>query len=378
MRFYSVALALTLTNFSLTAHADPGLQIFLEKTLAAAREKDHLPGVAAIIQINGKVEAQSALGARALGHAKKVKLGDRWHLGSDTKAITAMMIARLVEKGMLRFDDTLAASLPALAQGMDPAYRSVTITQLLSHTAGLPTLTDDKDLPPFLAVIATADGVMAQRMAIARKYLDMAPASKAGEFEYSNLGFIIAGAIAEARTGKPWEKLVREQVFKPLGIHNAGFGVPGSKGKLTQPWGHKEVAGALVAIDPSDPKGDNPPALGPAGTINMTLKDWMLFAQDQLDGVHGRGKLLKPETYRMLHTPVTGNYAYGWGAKLGDDGVPVLLTHTGSNGFWLADIRIMPKHDMIFLLVTNSGNEAANAAIMDIGKPLRDRLKPFD
>jgi hypothetical protein len=58
--------------------------------------------------------------------------------------------------------------------------------------------------------------------------------------------------------------------------------------------------------------------------------------------------------------------------------MPLLLTHSGSNGHWLADIRIMPKHDMIILFVSNAGNDAANRAIMDIGKPLRDRLKPFD
>jgi len=110
----------------------------------------------------------------------------------------------------------------------------------------------------------------------------------------------------------------------------------------------------------------------------MALKDWMLFAQDQLDGVHGRGKLLKAETYRKLHAPVTENYALGRGALIGPDGAPLLLTHSGSNGFWIADIRIMPKHDMIFLVVTNSGDEAANQSIVDIGKPLKDRLRPFD
>jgi CubicO group peptidase (beta-lactamase class C family) len=104
----------------------------------------------------------------------------------------------------------------------------------------------------------------------------------------------------------------------------------------------------------------------------------MRFAQDQLDGVHGHGKLLKAETYRKLHTPVTGNYALGWGAKLEPDGVPLLLTHTGSNGFWVADVRIMPKHDMILLLVMNAGTDAANAAVKEIGQPLKDRLKPFE
>jgi hypothetical protein len=76
--------------------------------------------------------------------------------------------------------------------------------------------------------------------------------------------------------------------------------------------------------------------------MHIALKDWMLFAQDQLDGV------------------------------------PMILTHSGSNGFWLADIRIMPKHDMIILIAINAGNDAADQAIKEIGRPLRDRLKPFD
>ena len=122
----------------------------------------------------------------------------------------------------------------------------------------------------------------------------MPPASKAGEFEYSNLGFIIAGAIAEARTGKSWEDLIREQIFAPLGIKNAGFGPPGTPGQDRSTLGTSRTRpGKLDALDPANPDGDNPPALGPAGTINIALKDWLLFAQDQLDGVHGRGKLLK-------------------------------------------------------------------------------------
>lgn len=378
-RFLTLCLAFTMAALATPfARADADLQKFLEQTLATARDKDHLPAVAALVSINGKIEAEAALGVRALGHPDPVTTNDRWHIGSDTKAFTATLIARLVEQGVMRFEDTLAASLPALAKDMTPAYRTVTVAQLLTHTAGLPPLTDDKDLPPFLAAIATAKDVKGQRAAIARTYLTQPQASKPKEFEYSNLGYIIAGAIAEARTGKTWEDLVREQIFAPLGIKNAGFGVPATAGKTDQPWGHTEVAGKLVALDPANPDGDNPAALGPAGTVNIALRDWLLFAQDHLDGVHGRSKLLKAATYRKLHTPVTEKYAFGWGSKLGPDGVPLLLTHSGSNGFWLADVRIMPKHDMIFLTVINAGNEAANVAIVDIGKPLKDRLKPFD
>lgn len=371
-------LIITLFAGPLAAQADAPLQTLLDQTLAAARDEAHLPAVAALIQIDGKIAAEAALGVRALGRSESVTTADRWHIGSDTKAFTSTMIARLVEQQVMRFDDTLAASFPAFAEDMNAAYRGVTITQLLSHTAGLPPLTDDKDLPQFMAVIASARDVKAQRAAIAHAYLTMPPASTAGEFEYSNLGYIIAGAIAEARTGKPWEDLIREQIFGPLGIRNAGFGLPGTPDTFDQPRGHREIEDKLTPLDPADPQSDNPPALGPAGTINIALKDWMLFAQDQLDGAHGHGKLLKAETYRMLQSPVTENYALGWGAKLEPDGTPLLLTHTGSNGYWLADIRIMPKHDIVILLAVNAGNEAASEAVRDIRKSLIDHLKPFE
>ena len=374
----ATALGLFLLASPAAAQDAVPLQTFLEQTLAAAHDKDKLPAAAALVQIDGKIVAEAAIGTRAIGRPERVTTADRWHLGSDTKAFTSTMIARLVEKGVMRFEDTLAESFPAYAQQMDPAYRSVTVTQLLNHTSGLPTLTDDKDLPAVLALIQGEKDLRAQRLRVAHKFLAEPPASKIGEYEYSNLGFMIAGAIAERHTGKSWEDLIRTEIFRPLGIKNAGFGNPAPPGKASQPWGHKEVAGALVALDPADPGSDNPAVIGPAGTISISLKDWMLFAQDHLDGVNGRGKLLKTATYRILHTPVTERYTYGWGVQLGPDGAPLLLTHAGSNGFWVADIRIMPKHNIITLVVSNAGNEAANQAIVHIGKPLKDRLKPFE
>lgn len=370
--------AVTLVAGCTVARADPGLQTFLDQTLTTARDDYRLPAVVALIQIDGRIVAESAVGVRSLGCPEGVTTADRWHIGSDTKAFTATLIARLVQHGVMHFEDTPAASFPAFANDVNPAYGRVTITHLLSHTAGLPPLTDDRDLPQFLAVIASAKGVRAQRAAVARHFLTMPPATEVGEFAYSNAGYIVAGAVAEAHTGKAWENLIREQVFAPLGITHAGFGAPGTSGACDQPHGHQEIEGHLTPLDPADPDSDNPPALGPAGTINISLEDWALFAQDQLDGVHGHGKLLPAESYRKLHAPVVGNYALGWGVKLDADGTPVILTHSGSNGYWLADVRIWPKHNIIVLLAMNAGNAAAEEASGSIRKALSDRLKPFE
>lgn len=375
-----MVLALALAPLS-AALADDNLQTVLDASLRTTREAHHLPAIAALVQVQGHVAAQGALGVRALGHPDVVTTDDLWHIGSDTKAFTATMIARLVDRGVMKFEDPLAVCFPEHAATMNEAYRSVTVAQLLSHMAGLPSLTDDKDLPAYFAVIKGIKDIQVQRAALARAYLSQPPALKPGtQFQYSNLGFIIAGAAAERRAGKPWEELIRTEVFAPLGITHAGFGAPGSSAVVDQPRGHDVRNGKLVALDPASRDADNPPSLGPAGTIHISLHDWMLFAQDQLDGVHGHGKLLKPDTYRRLHTPISSNgqYAMGWGAKLGVDGVPLLLTHTGSNGFWMADVRIMPKHDIIVLTATNAGTDDADKALKELRAALNAQLHPFD
>jgi CubicO group peptidase (beta-lactamase class C family) len=344
----------------------------LRELLQGIREAHHLPAIAAMVQVHGEVES-AVVGVRALGHPEPATLDDEWHIGSDTKAFTATLIARLAERRVLALDDTLERTLPALASTMHPDYRKVTIAQLLTHTAGFPALTELAELPEFRGVIASAGNLTAQRAAIARHYLSRAPASPAGTFAYSNLDYVVAGAIAEAHTGLAWEELVTREVFAPLGIRNAGFGPPGTPGRFDEPHGHEPSGGALVPIDPADPEADNPPALGPAGTIHITLGDWMRFAQEQLAGMHGRGTLLTPSTYRQLHTPVAG-YALGWGALMGPGGVPVVLAHTGSNGLWLADIRIDARSDAVVLIAMNAADPEAHKALDEIKKRILKRI----
>ena len=360
------------------AHADAELQAFVDKTLADVRARTDVPAVAVLVQINGRIEAQAAQGVRAVGRGEAVTLDDRWHLGSDTKAMTATLIARLVEQGYLRYEDTMARIFPGIAARMNPALHDVTVAQLLSHTAGLPGLRSDREMAAYLRVIKSEKKVRAQRAALAMYYLSRPPASKVGEFSYSNLGYVIAGAVAEERTGQSWEDLIREEIWKPLGIRSGGFGPPGKSGRFDEPLGHERVDGKLVALDPEDAASDNPPSVGPAGRVHIDLHDWLLFVQDQLDGENGRGKLLKPESYRRLHTPVSKSYAMGWGVLRDPQGATSVLTHTGSNGYWVADVRIFPKRQLILLSVINAGDDVAVQADKDIARAVQDHLNALD
>ena len=361
------------------AHADADLQAFVDRTLNDVRTRANLPAIAALVQIDGQVAAKSAVGVRAVGHPEPVTTQDLWHLGSNTKAMTATLIARLVEQGYLGYGDTMAKVFPGVAARMDPAMHDVTVAQLLTHTSGLPSLSTPEQLPAFEAVIRAERGLRSQRAALAVYYLGRKPATQVGEFAYSNLGYAILGAVAEERTGRSWEELIRSEVWRPLGIRSGGFGPPGKSGRFDQPLGHDMKDGKWVSLDPEARDSDNPAAIGPAGTVHMTLDDWMLFAQDQLEGERGTGgKLLKTEGYRRLHTPATRNYAMGWGVLRAADGSNTVLTHMGSNGYWVADVRIFPKHNLILLIATNAGGDVAEKADKDIARALQEHLKALD
>ena len=130
-------IAATLLLASAFARADAELQAFVETTLTEARTRAGLPAVAALVQIDGKTEAQAAVGVRALGQIRSVTPQDSWHLGSDAKAMTATLIARLVERGFLRYEDTMAKIFPGIAARMNPVFHDATVAQLLTHTAWL-------------------------------------------------------------------------------------------------------------------------------------------------------------------------------------------------------------------------------------------------
>ena len=145
----AIAIAIGLAPFAAGAD-DADFQAFVRDTLREARTRHGVPAIAALVRAGGR-DTAAAVGVRAVGEPAPVTVDDRWHIGSDTKAFTATLIARLVEEGVLRFDETLEEALPEAAPGMHPGYRGVTILQLLSHTGGIASLTSDKDLPASLS-----------------------------------------------------------------------------------------------------------------------------------------------------------------------------------------------------------------------------------
>src|SRR5690348_6239089 len=114
----------------------------LNATLEPIRARFDLPALAAAVVQDGKIVASGAVGTRRAGAAIPVTIDDRFHIGSDTKAMTSLIAAMLVESEKIRWDSTVAEIFPELVAAMDSDVKAVTLEQLLSHTSGIPSDND--------------------------------------------------------------------------------------------------------------------------------------------------------------------------------------------------------------------------------------------
>ena len=292
-------------------------------------------------------------GVRRRGSPDPATLADRWHLGSNTKAMTAALYGRLVDGGLTRWGRPVTDIFPEIRA--DPAWDGVTLDELMSHHGGL---RDDELLSRAVLGAARADArpLVEQRLERVTAALAAPPAGTIGDFAYANINYVLAGAAIERIAGVPWEAAIRAELFAPLGITTAGFGAPLGE----QPWGHQALAGFPMPLDPLL-QPDNPPLLGPAGTVHMSLADYAAFLRLFLTG---GGGLLSPAAMAALTTPGVGAgraYALGWAVERPGWAAGPALLHEGSNTLWHAIAALDPAGGVGYVALANESGRGGPA-----------------
>ena len=348
----------------------------LRATLDEVRARHDLPALWA-----GRFHADArrvfaVSGVRKHGEVDPARPDDLVHIGSCTKAMTAVMVARLSTAGKLSPDTTLAECFPAVraAEGGALAtsrWGSVTIDDLLRHTSGAPAN------PDWWALHRAhpGDPVAARRGLL--EWLLSQPRPAEPGFLYSNVGYALLGHVVESSAGKPWEDLVAEEVFQPLGIGTAGFGPLPEEGRAGA-WGHVVREGVTEPV-----RIDNPPPLGPAGRVHLSMEDWsrfvLAFTGDRREGDAPRLGVLPREWARWLAPRDGEHYAGGWGLHERAWGGGRVLSHSGSNTTWYCVAWVAPGRDFCLLGATNTGAPAAGKACDEaVSACLDPRLLPFD
>jgi hypothetical protein len=152
----------------------------------------------------------------------------------------------------------------------------------------------------------------------------------------------------------------------------------GTDNQVDQPWSHSVSGGSIIPIPPDYPHSDLPAVLGPCGLVHVSVKDWAKFIMIHLEGAKGGSQLLKPETFKILHTPPFGTeYALGWGVEndnLWTDGT--ILWHTGSNTVNWAHVWISTERDFTVLVTTNISRPRGSSASDEVIITLIEKFLP--
>lgn len=327
------------------------------------------PAIAAGIVTRAGLEWSGVRGVRQSGGTDAATLDDRWHLGSNTKAMTAAVFARLVDQDRARWAMPLSEAFPGAT--LDPAFADVTVDDLMRHKAGL---TDAAMPTPNVARADPRSGVE-QRAAVVDSAFSKPPTGTKGTFAYANINYVLAGAAIERISGRSWEEMMASELFAPLGLTSAGFGAPETNIKGgANVWGHRvESDGSKVALDPASPVADNPSLLGPAGRAHMTLADYATFVRAMIGGAPEGW--LRPERIGVLTTPLPGDgYSMGWIARPESwAGDTMTIAHEGSNTLWHAIVVASPAKGLGFIVLSNGGLEGRSAAVPLIQRLIRER-----
>jgi len=276
----------------------------------------------------------------------------KFRLGSITKQFTSMLVMQQVAKGSIKLDGHLSDYLPYYRQDTGS---KISISQLLSHTSGIPSYTDD---PKFFSDVSRNYYAVED---FVKKYcsgdLQFEPGTK---FHYDNSGYFILGAILEHVSGKSYEALLKEGILVPLAMKDSGYDHYADILPKRAAGYQLDLAGVENApyLDMSIPFA--------AGSLYSTVED--LYKWDQ--ALHA-DKLLPGDLKQKLFTPNLENYAYGWFIRTIPAGEPgagqTMITHGGGiNGFNTLEQRLVGDHSLIVIF-----NNTPGASLDEMAKGIR-------
>jgi D-alanyl-D-alanine carboxypeptidase len=266
----SCALPVTGAGAVPASRADRALDDALERLVDGAGGP---PGAISMIHRGGRTVAHTA-GVGVNRPARVWRPGDHMRIASVAKAFSGAVTLSLVRSGDLELDDTIGELLP----GQPPAWAQITLRQLLGHTSGLP----DFSLTQAFAQDFTADVMRRFTPQELLGYVAGAPLAftPGSRYEYSNTDNIVAALMAEAATGRSYDRLLRERVYRPLGM--LGTSLPlGSR--LPRPFAHGYIP------DPPGPLEDISEAFSASGAwasggIVSTPADLTRFVRGYVGG----------------------------------------------------------------------------------------------
>ncbi len=360
------------------------LDVALQEKLEQTSKKNNLPAIWAGKFTLDQPDVLCVAGVRKFGEPEKAEANDVIHLGSCTKAMTAVLIAQLCTEGKIRLDSTLKEVFSDLKEVTESNWGDATLIELMQHRSGAPA-----NMNYFAIEGKQSSSVVDNRRSILLRMVS-GTRSKKRSFVYSNVGYIVLGHVIEKLEKKPWEQVIEERLFKPLDMQSASFGpvglpdtlAPNSQVLAHRPWGHMEPISIMEAarlIFGGGSSGqlqpqqlDNARCLGPAGRAHMNMKDWSKFVLKFIEPEGKKELKISDEIWNQMLQPAPDmkdheRYAGGW-IHIDNPPVGTGLFHNGSNTTWYCYAFAEETRKTCVLVATNVFNQAAQRECDDIAR----------
>jgi CubicO group peptidase (beta-lactamase class C family) len=313
---------------------------------------------AALVARNGRILYQHAFGYANLEWKIPNDLQTKFEIGSMTKQFTALLVLQFVNEGKIKLDGHLSDYLPYYRK--DTGNR-ITISQLLSHSSGVPN---------FILAPGFLEGPASRTKYSVKDFvenycsgnLEFEPGTK---FNYSNSGYFLLGAVLEQVSGSWYEQLLKDRIFIPLGMNDSGYAH--SETVIPHRAAGYERSGSVLEnarfYDMSIPFA--------AGALFSTVGDLLLWDQ----ALYGE-RLLPANLRDLLFKPNLENYGFGWGILVPKPGSPyageTVLMHGGAIFGFQSVIQRIPKHKELIVLLDNTDSQKLLEIALEIRRALSE------
>ncbi|MBY8821602.1 serine hydrolase domain-containing protein [Sphingomonas colocasiae] len=328
----------------------------VDKVMADSLATQKLAGGVVGVMKGGKIVLVKGYGMADLEDGQAVKPDTIFRIGSITKQFTSAMLMMLVERGQLSLSDPISKYFPDF-----PHPEGITVRHLLDHTSGIHSYTDKV----FMASRGWREHDTKEMVSYIAGQDNLTDFPVGTEYRYNNSAYVMAGAIVEKLTGKPYAVALDEMIVKPLGLTDTvyddertivprrakGYGL--RDGKLAYP----------VALSVS--------VSGGAGAIRSTATDMLRWHEALF-----AGKVVKPESLALMIEPAKlkdgrltsqarkpgpdgrAPMDYGLGLGVGTRDGHRLIGHGGAINGFNAMLYTYPDDGTSIVLLTNTDGGA--------------------
>ncbi len=358
------------TGVIVPANAGMSANAAFDRLLEGALREHNFPSLAAVVTRGDQVLYTRVIGFKDRDEQTPAAADTLYCIGSVTKVVTATLLVKLRDAGIVALDDPVSKYLPAafVLPGDPRGAPAITLRHLATHTSGLPRISDNLNglsADPYA-------GYTVEKMyeSLGRMRLEFPVGQRVS---YSNLGYALLGHALERAAGKPYEALLREHIFEPLGMRSACVTLDDTRRALlaTSYWGHMpEVPVAHWDLG----------AYAPAGGVLCTAGELARFValHAQAGGAASTltmrpSSLFEMQQVQRLDRGWSNGVGLGWfreeDVEHGDDRVG----HNGATFGFFATVAILPRAQLGVVLLSNCGAEQVEVVAHELLAEARRR-----